>query len=252
MSHRTMTAIAASLLCAAPISLHWSPTQAPQFSVDGAQARIGRPLTPFSVAGVNRRMTDAHIMAVTVVITVAIIARTMVMPQASAQLPSVQRPSVPARHTTTITPTLRTTILTASITTPVTATATMTTTGAIGTATTTKTIGTPFSEVWAVSNLLLSAVEEHQSSRWSKRPSCAGQVTVREGSMTKGRGRCQPTAQGELQKAVPDQIRLGDVLCGGARLRGRRRVHLAKFSGSGGKEAAYGLGIALPFECTSK
>jgi hypothetical protein len=46
----------ASLLCAAPISLHWSPTQAPQFSVDGAQARIGRPLTPFSVAGVNRRM----------------------------------------------------------------------------------------------------------------------------------------------------------------------------------------------------
>lgn len=56
MSHRTMTAIAASLLCAAPISLHWSPTQAPQFSVDGAQARIGRPLTPFSVAGVNRRM----------------------------------------------------------------------------------------------------------------------------------------------------------------------------------------------------
>ncbi|MFZ0573028.1 MAG: hypothetical protein WAM63_21395 [Rhodomicrobium sp.] len=56
MSHRTMTAIAASLLCAAPISLHWSPTQAPQLSVDGAQARIGRPLTPFSVAGVNRRI----------------------------------------------------------------------------------------------------------------------------------------------------------------------------------------------------
>ena len=146
MSHRTMTAIAASLLCAAPISLHWSPTQAPQFSVDGAQARIGRPLTPFSVAGVNRRMNRRAYYG-GYGVTVAIIARTMVMPQASAQPPSVQLPSVPARRTTTIMPTLRTTILTASITTPVTATATMTTMGAIGTATTTKTIGTPFSEV---------------------------------------------------------------------------------------------------------
>jgi hypothetical protein len=45
----------------------------------------------------------------------------------------------------------------------------------------------------------------------------------------------QPTAQGELQKAVPDQIRLYDVLCGGVRLRARRRDHLAKFSGSGGR-----------------
>lgn len=56
MSYRTMTAVAALLLCAAPVSLHWSPAQAPRFAVDGAQARIGRPLTPLSVAGVNRRM----------------------------------------------------------------------------------------------------------------------------------------------------------------------------------------------------
>jgi hypothetical protein len=48
--------IGASLVCAIPVSLHWSPAKAPQLSVDGAQARIGRPLTPFSVAGVHRRM----------------------------------------------------------------------------------------------------------------------------------------------------------------------------------------------------
>ena len=46
--------IGASLLCAIPVSLHWSPAKAPHLSVDGAQARIGRPLTPFSVAGVHR------------------------------------------------------------------------------------------------------------------------------------------------------------------------------------------------------
>ena len=48
--------IGASLLCAIPVSLHWSPAKGPHLSVDGAQARIGRPLTPFSVAGVHRRM----------------------------------------------------------------------------------------------------------------------------------------------------------------------------------------------------
>ena len=46
----------AALLCAAPISLHWSPAKELGLSVDTAQARIGRPLTPMSVAGVNRRM----------------------------------------------------------------------------------------------------------------------------------------------------------------------------------------------------
>ena len=46
----------AALLCGAPISLHWSPTKQLGWSLDTAQARIGRPLTPFSVAGVNRRM----------------------------------------------------------------------------------------------------------------------------------------------------------------------------------------------------
>ena len=45
------TALAASMLCATPVSLHWSPTTTPSLAVDSADARIGRPLTPMSVAG---------------------------------------------------------------------------------------------------------------------------------------------------------------------------------------------------------
>ena len=48
--------IGATLLCAAPVSLHWPPAKGLQLSLDTAQARLGRPLTPFSIAGVNRRM----------------------------------------------------------------------------------------------------------------------------------------------------------------------------------------------------
>jgi hypothetical protein len=47
---------AAMLFCAAPLSLHWSPAKSLSLSVDTADARIGRPLTPGSVAGVNRRV----------------------------------------------------------------------------------------------------------------------------------------------------------------------------------------------------
>ncbi len=50
------TALAASMLCATPVSLHWSPTTPPSVAVDSADARIGRPLTATSVAGVNRRV----------------------------------------------------------------------------------------------------------------------------------------------------------------------------------------------------
>jgi hypothetical protein len=46
---------AAALFCAAPLSVHWSAAKSPSLSVDTANARIGRPLTPLSVAGVNRR-----------------------------------------------------------------------------------------------------------------------------------------------------------------------------------------------------
>jgi hypothetical protein len=49
--------LAGALLCtAAPVSLHWWPAKTPSLALDTANARIGRPLTPMSVAGVNRRM----------------------------------------------------------------------------------------------------------------------------------------------------------------------------------------------------
>jgi hypothetical protein len=47
---------ATALCCAAPISLHWSQANTPSLLVDTAEARVGRPLTPMSVAGVNRRV----------------------------------------------------------------------------------------------------------------------------------------------------------------------------------------------------
>ena len=48
--------VTATLLCTVPISLHWSPAKTPSLSTDTADARLGRPLTPMSVAGVNRRV----------------------------------------------------------------------------------------------------------------------------------------------------------------------------------------------------
>jgi hypothetical protein len=44
----------AALLTAAPFSLQWSQKNL-SLSLDSADARIGRPLTPLSVAGVQRR-----------------------------------------------------------------------------------------------------------------------------------------------------------------------------------------------------
>jgi hypothetical protein len=44
----------AALLAAAPFSLQWSQKTV-TLSLDSADARIGRPLTPLSVAGVHRR-----------------------------------------------------------------------------------------------------------------------------------------------------------------------------------------------------
>lgn len=46
----------AALLTAAPLSPHYSPGAIPSVSLDRAEARVGRPLTPMSVAGVNRRV----------------------------------------------------------------------------------------------------------------------------------------------------------------------------------------------------
>ena len=54
----------AALICAAvPFSLQWSPAKTLSLSVDTADARIGRPLTPMSVAGVSAELIGAHITA---------------------------------------------------------------------------------------------------------------------------------------------------------------------------------------------
>lgn len=45
----------AALLSAAPLSPRFAPA-ALSISVDRAEARVGRPLTPMSVAGVHRRV----------------------------------------------------------------------------------------------------------------------------------------------------------------------------------------------------
>ena len=47
--------VATAVLWSAPVTIDLSPTKTPSLSVDTADARLGRPLTPMSVAGVNRR-----------------------------------------------------------------------------------------------------------------------------------------------------------------------------------------------------
>ncbi len=47
---------AASIFVAAPLSLQPSSTSLVTVSLDSAEARVGRPLTPASVAGVHRRV----------------------------------------------------------------------------------------------------------------------------------------------------------------------------------------------------
>jgi hypothetical protein len=49
------TAVGVAILCAAPVSLHRSHENVLSVSQDSAYARVGRPLTPVSVAGVHRR-----------------------------------------------------------------------------------------------------------------------------------------------------------------------------------------------------
>jgi hypothetical protein len=58
MKHVRKAALAASAVaCAALFSLGWSEQGGISVSVESAQARVGRPLTPVSVAGVARRQT---------------------------------------------------------------------------------------------------------------------------------------------------------------------------------------------------
>ena len=58
MKHTRLTKFAIvgpTVACAALLSLSWSEQRGISLSVESAQARVGRPLTPVSVAGVARR-----------------------------------------------------------------------------------------------------------------------------------------------------------------------------------------------------
>ena len=56
MKHARKTALAASAFtCAALLSFGWSEQGGISLSIESAQARVGRPLTPVSGAGVARR-----------------------------------------------------------------------------------------------------------------------------------------------------------------------------------------------------
>jgi hypothetical protein len=46
-----------AVACGVLGSLEWSQSNGPSVSIESAQARVGRPLTPVSVAGVARRTT---------------------------------------------------------------------------------------------------------------------------------------------------------------------------------------------------
>ena len=55
MSLTTIAIGASTFACAALLSPNWSEKGGVSLSVENAQARVGRPLTPVSVAGVARR-----------------------------------------------------------------------------------------------------------------------------------------------------------------------------------------------------
>jgi hypothetical protein len=57
MSLTTIAIATSTFGCAALLSFGWSEQRGVSLSVESAQARVGRPLTPVSVAGVARRQT---------------------------------------------------------------------------------------------------------------------------------------------------------------------------------------------------
>jgi hypothetical protein len=57
MTLRTLAIATSAFACTALMSLSWSEQGGVSVSVESAQARVGRPLTPVSVAGVARRQT---------------------------------------------------------------------------------------------------------------------------------------------------------------------------------------------------
>jgi hypothetical protein len=57
MSLRTLAIATSTVVCATLLSFGWSGQGGVSLSIESAQARVGRPLTPVSVAGVARRTT---------------------------------------------------------------------------------------------------------------------------------------------------------------------------------------------------
>ena len=57
ISVKKVLLVTAALAFGALASVGWSPSEGLSVAVESAQARVGRPLTPVSVAGVARRTT---------------------------------------------------------------------------------------------------------------------------------------------------------------------------------------------------
>jgi hypothetical protein len=57
VSIKRVLLVAAAVACGVAGSVGWSQNDGLSMSIDSAQARVGRPLTPVSVAGVARRTT---------------------------------------------------------------------------------------------------------------------------------------------------------------------------------------------------
>jgi hypothetical protein len=70
VSSKQMLLGAAVMACAMVASIQWDASGV-TLSVDSAQARVGRPLTPVSAAGVARRTTRRHVYGAPVVVAPA-------------------------------------------------------------------------------------------------------------------------------------------------------------------------------------
>jgi hypothetical protein len=57
ISTKQASLVTATLAFGILASITWSPGSGPSVQIDSARARVGRPLTPVSVAGVARRTT---------------------------------------------------------------------------------------------------------------------------------------------------------------------------------------------------
>ena len=66
--------MAAVVACGASLSINWQEGAGVSVSVDSAQARVGRPLTPVSAAGVARRTTRRHVYGAPVVVAPVVVA----------------------------------------------------------------------------------------------------------------------------------------------------------------------------------